>query len=244
VKAQKLLAKGFAKKLVARSSPKPLISFTFDDFPRSAWTIAGQMLSARGKKATYYGCLGLMGSNSKSGPLFTQDDVRELISAGHELACHTVDHSSAFNVGAKEFAESCKENRQQAALQLEGYSLQNMSFPFGHVNLGAKRMVSPNYDTCRTTEPGINVDPVDLSFLLANPMYSRFEVQDVNRLIEDNAKVNGWLILYTHDVAKEPSAYGCTPEYFAEVLESAVESGAEILTIRDAMVQFRERAVA
>ena len=110
-----------------------------------------------------------------------------------------------------------------------------MSFPFGHITLAAKRMVSANYDTCRSTEPGINVDPVDLSFLRANPIYSRFDIQGLKQLIHDNARVNGWLVLYTHDVTEIPSPYGCTPA-ISEILESASgESGAEIVKIRDAI---------
>lgn len=200
------------------------------------------MLTERGKQGTYYGCMGLMGGNSEGGPLFTQQDVRELVSAGHELACHTVSHTSGFAVSAKNFAESCEENRRQAATLFGGQPLRNMSFPFGHLTLLGKRMVSASYDTCRTTEPGINLDPVDLSFLRANPMYSRFDIQGLKRLIVDNVRVKGWLILYTHDVTENPSPYGCTPSYFEQVLDSALESGAEIVKICDAMAQFRDNA--
>ena len=201
------------------------------------------MLMARGKKGTYYGCMGLMGSSSEVGSLFTQDDVRELHSAGHELACHTINHTSGFSVSAKDFAESCEKNRRQATSLLDEGSLRNMSFPFGHVTLAAKRMVRASYDTCRSTEPGINVDPVDLSFLRANPIYSRFDIQGLKHLIRDNARVNGWLVLYTHDVTESPSPYGCTAGYFHQVLDSALESGAEVVTIRDAFVQFRDTAI-
>jgi peptidoglycan/xylan/chitin deacetylase (PgdA/CDA1 family) len=201
------------------------------------------MLTARGKKGTYYGCMGLMGSSSEGGQLFTREDVHELHSAGHELGCHTVNHTSCFSVSARDFAQSCEQNRRQALAVVDGVPLRNMSFPFGHVSLAAKRMVRTSYDTCRSTEPGTNLDPVDLSFLKANPIYSRFEVQPLKQLIRDNARLKGWLILYTHDVAADPSPYGCTPAYFEEVLDSALESGAEVLAIRDALVQFRDRSL-
>src|SRR5882724_10796001 len=111
----KALAAAFAKSLAGRVSPRPLISFTFDDFPRSAWTTGGRMLTARGKKGTYYGCMELMGNSSEVGVLFTLEDVQQLRSAGHELACHTLNHISCLSVTAKEFAESCEANRRQAA---------------------------------------------------------------------------------------------------------------------------------
>jgi len=221
-----------------------LISFTFDDFPRSAWTAGGRLLMARGKKGTYYGCMGLMGNGSSEvGPLFTREDLYELQTAGHELGCHTLNHTSCYSVSAEDFAKSCAENQRQAASVLDGYPLRNMSFPFGHVSLSAKRMVNSTYDTCRSTEPGINVDPLDVSLLRANPVYSRFGVENLKQLIVDNARVNGWLILYTHDVAQDPSPYGCTPDHLEEVLDSALESAAEVVTIREASVQFRGLAV-
>jgi hypothetical protein len=37
-------------------------------------------------------------------------------------------------------------------------------------------------------------------------------------LFEDNARCGGWLILYTHDVAEEPSAFGCTPGDFERLV--------------------------
>jgi Polysaccharide deacetylase len=242
-KVQGALAAGFAKKLAGRVSPKPLISFTFDDFPKSAWTAGGGILMKRGKRGTYYGCMGLMGGASEVGPLFTREDAHELHSAGHELGCHTLNHTSCFGVSAREFAESCEQNRRRATSVLDGYSMRNMSFPFGHVSLAAKRLVRSSYDTCRSTQPGTNIDPVDLNLLRANPIYSRFDIQRLKQLIRDNARANGWLILYTHDVAEGPSPYGCTPGYFEEVFDSALESGADVVTIRDALAHFRDTAV-
>jgi len=116
--------------------------------------------------------------------------------------------------------------------------MRNLSFPYGHVTLAAKRVLQRDYDTCRSTEPGINVDPIDLSLLRANPLYSRLEIASVKQLIEENVRSQGWLILYTHDLALNPSAYGCTPQYFEAVLRFALASGAEIRTVRDATAQY------
>lgn len=236
------LAAGFSRRLAGRVKPYPLISFTFDDFPRSAWTLGGTMLAARKKKATYYGCMGLMGKISPMGSLFTLEDLQQLCSAGHELGCHTLDHLSCHNVTAKEFAESCESNRRMAASVLGGYSLRNLSFPFGHASLAAKRILQSRYDTCRSAESGINIDPVDLSFLQATPMYSRFDIEIVKRLISENTKAKGWLILYTHDVTENPSPYGCTPGYFEEILDCATGSGADVVTVAEAVTQFRDSA--
>jgi peptidoglycan/xylan/chitin deacetylase (PgdA/CDA1 family) len=41
---------------------EPMISFTFDDFPRSALHVAGRILEDHGIAGTYYVSLGLMGT--------------------------------------------------------------------------------------------------------------------------------------------------------------------------------------
>jgi len=238
----KALVSGFSKRLAERVEAHPLISFTFDDFPKSAWMVGGKMLTARKKKGTYYACMGLMGSTSEVGSLFTLEDVQQLCSAGHELGCHTLDHVSCHDVTAREFAENCENNRQMAASVLGGYSLRNLSFPFGHASFGAKRILRSRYDTCRSTESGTNIDPVDLSFLRATPMYSRFDIDTVKRLISENTKAKSWLILYTHDVTENPSPYGCTPDYFEEILDCALGSGADIVTVAEAVTRFRGSA--
>jgi peptidoglycan/xylan/chitin deacetylase (PgdA/CDA1 family) len=238
VRVQRILAGHLARRLASRDAPSPMISFTFDDFPRSALHAGGKQLTEHGLKGTYYASLGLMGQTTELGPMFTRDDLVELLATGHELACHTLGHTSCLAADTAGFLDSCRENRRQAGVLLQGYQLRNMSFPYGHVGLMTKRALRSAYETCRSTEPGINLDPVDLSFLRANPMYSRNEVTTLKRLMDANCRANGWLVLYTHDVAERPSPYGCTPQLLEQVLRHAAESGAEVLPICQAVSRF------
>src|SRR5205823_2244619 len=52
------------------SPTRPLISFTFDDFPRSALLAGGAILNRFGVAGTYYVSLGLLGKNEPSGKMF------------------------------------------------------------------------------------------------------------------------------------------------------------------------------
>ncbi|MBZ5623491.1 MAG: polysaccharide deacetylase family protein [Acidobacteriia bacterium] len=74
------------------NAQRPLISFTFDDFPRSALHTGGAILNRSGLAGTYYACLGLMGGETATGKLFNADDLKILIDRGHELGCHTYSH--------------------------------------------------------------------------------------------------------------------------------------------------------
>src|SRR5439155_9632853 len=70
----------------------PLISFSFDDFPRSAWLVGGEILNRFGLAGTYYASLGLAGKETPSGHIFAAGDLKSLLDRGHELGCHTFSH--------------------------------------------------------------------------------------------------------------------------------------------------------
>ena len=242
-RAHRILALRFAR----RASPlpaRPLISFTFDDFPQSALHIGGDLLCAEGARGTYYAAFGMMGRDSSVGPIFTPQDLSILVASRHELACHTFGHLSSRAVPFLELRKDCEKNRTAAAELLGGLCMQNFSFPYGEVTLAAKRGLAETYGCCRSTEPGINEDPADIGFLRANPVYSHLPLERLNTLIRENALRNGWLIFYTHDVCSAPSKYGCTPAQFKQVLSWAKASGAELLTIAQALGRIQDSAHA
>jgi peptidoglycan/xylan/chitin deacetylase (PgdA/CDA1 family) len=82
---------------LAVRTPVPLISFTFDDFPRSAFVNAGAILGRYGVLGTYYVSLGLAGKQSQMGPMYHTEDLIELSRLGHELGCHTFGHCHSWN---------------------------------------------------------------------------------------------------------------------------------------------------
>jgi peptidoglycan/xylan/chitin deacetylase (PgdA/CDA1 family) len=180
-----------------------------------------------------------MGQPSPVGEICGPADLESVVGAGHEVACHTFDHVLCSGLRSAALVGNCQRNRQRIAEELNGYGLRNFSFPEGVVTLGAKSTLSAVYVTCRTIEPGINRDPVDFAFLRANRIYSRFGIGHLREMIRKNAEQQGWLILYTHDVIESPSPYGCTPKEFGEVLDCAVASHADILSIAEATERFQ-----
>jgi hypothetical protein len=52
----------------------------------------------------------------------------------------------------------------------------------------------------------------------------------------DEAVANsGWLIFYSHDVAAEPSPYGCSPSLLRHALDAAIRRKIPILNVADAL---------
>jgi peptidoglycan/xylan/chitin deacetylase (PgdA/CDA1 family) len=241
VYARKRIAQRFSRKLAEQVSPSPIVSFTFDDFPRSALAVAGAMLADNGLRGTYYAAMGLLGHRTSMGEIFNAADLRVLVEAGHELSCHTFDHLYCLRSTGSEVQWACDRNRRAVAEILGGYRLRNFSYPSGCVTWSAKSSLTSIYDSCRTVEWGINANPVDLGFLRAAPVYSGCPIGKLQRLIAENAEQAGWLILYTHDVSPQPSIVGCTPAYFRDILSSAIASGASVVTVAEAVSRFRLR---
>lgn len=90
--------------------------------------------------------------------------------------------------------------------------------------------------SCRGIRGGINAPFADLNLLKANRIYSKsFNLAAMHSLIQENQRMRGWLIFYSHDVRENPSDYGCTPEQLESVVHAAFESGATILTVAQAI---------
>src|SRR6185503_20898301 len=70
----------------------PLASVSFDDFPRSAWTTAGPMLTRHGARASYYAAGRFCGAVEEGIEYFHPGELREIEAAGHEVGCHGFDH--------------------------------------------------------------------------------------------------------------------------------------------------------
>src|SRR5690242_10012566 len=122
---QRRAARWFGRRPCRIELEWPVISFTFDDFPRSALINGGAILREYGFSGTYYASLGLMGQENSTGEIFQPEDLRELVRHGHELACHTFDHCDSWEATPAEFEASILKNRQAAAQHVPTVTLKS-----------------------------------------------------------------------------------------------------------------------
>ena len=218
------------------SPKKPLISFTFDDFPRSALFVGGNILRDFGATGTYYASLGLAGQNSVSGQIFSVEDLQTLLERGHELACHTYTHCDSWGTSPTAFKESTLKNSSALRTLLPNTKLENFSYPIAMPRPLSKAKVAPLFLSCRGGGQTTNTGMTDLNQLSAFFLEkSRDNIQAVKDLVDFNQKVNGWLIFATHDVTENHGQYGCSPQFFRTIVQYACNSGAQILPIVDAL---------
>lgn len=210
----------------------PVVSFTFDDFPRSALKIGGTILKAYGGCGTYYAAMGLMGSAGKLGEYFCPEDLKRLLADGHELGSHTFNHLSCLATPFPVFQADAQKGRE-AVINFTGRpESHQFAYPFGHMTLKAKGRIGSQMSSCRSTIKGVNVSPVDLHMLRANCLYSHTtDFASIDQLFRINDRRRGWLIFYTHDISENPTSFGCKPGQFENVVRSAIHSRARILTV-------------
>lgn len=211
--------------------PRGVVSFTFDDFPKSALSAGGAILEKYGLRGTYYAALGLAGSDGDTGALHDLDDIRAAHARGHELACHTYTHLDCSRAPVRAVLAEIAENA--AALSaLTASAPTNFAYPFGALSLAAKQALSSRFASCRGVSPGLNNGAVDLADLRTHRIYDgEFDETGLRRLIDRNSALGGWLIFYTHDVAAAPSRFGCTPAQLEAVVAYAAQC-CEVLPVR------------
>jgi peptidoglycan/xylan/chitin deacetylase (PgdA/CDA1 family) len=217
----------------------PVISFTFDDVPRSAVFAGGEILGKHGLHGTYYVSMGLANGMSETGEQFCADDLQHLAASEHEIGCHTFGHLSFKAHTPVEIAADLDRNRNALEAVLPGREPRQFSFPFGHVSRDGWRLVSGRFESCRGIAGGINLEPIRFNMLAANRLYESVPLIKNLKLVDEVTEQPGWLIFYTHDVAKPHSPYGCSPEYFEAVVSKAAGCGAEVLKIGEAVQRFK-----
>jgi peptidoglycan/xylan/chitin deacetylase (PgdA/CDA1 family) len=221
---------------VELSGVGPVVSFTFDDFPQSALRVGGSILCSYDACGTFYTSLGLMGQTNDLGKQFCADDLQALLQDGHELGSHTFGHLSSRSSALSEFEADVWRGRE-AVEQISGQSSSHhFSYPYGHVSFRAKPRIGAYMSSCRGITPGINDSPADLNLLRANSIYSSsFDLNSIDQLLALNEERRGWTIFYTHDISMSPSAYGCTPAEFEDVVKLAIKRNAKILPVGQVM---------
>lgn len=229
-KLNRVRARVLARATTRVRSDARLVSFTFDDFPKSAAEIGAQMLERVGARGTYYAATGLMGGDGPHGALFDANDIARLRAAGHEIAEHSFNHIDYAQTPSTEvLADLDASASQREQLGLDPHATA-FAYPYGEVSPAAKRLIARRFATARGVRAGVNRGVCDRALLRATP------IEDLRRTVIDTAiedfdRHGGWLIFYAHDVCDHPSEWGCTPALLEQTIERARAVGGQLTPV-------------
>jgi len=218
------------------SNTRPMVSFTFDDFPDSAASIGAPILEGYDAKATFYVSGSQVDKWSDHWQGVAADKIVELHRRGHEIGCHTFSHARATDLDATRLAAEIEENRRYLLGLDPSIQIENFAYPYGLGSVWRKTQLAKTFRSSRGIIPGINSGVVDLQYLRSTPLINaHIDDERIGRAFDALVESNGWLIFYGHDVAAEPSPYGCTPALLRYALDAAAKRNVAIMTIADAL---------
>ncbi|MBK5653034.1 MAG: polysaccharide deacetylase family protein [Rhizobium sp.] len=213
----------------------PMVSFTFDDLPKSAATLGADILESYGARGTFYVSGGLVGLDARFWATGNADDVVSLHRRGHEVGCHTFSHRRACDLDEGSLTAEIARNRTYLHSLDPTMPVETFAYPFGYGSYARKHQLKSEFRTCRSIMPGVNSGEVDLQFLRAMPLIDRqMSRERIDTAFGEAANTNGWLIFYSHDVADAPSLYGCSPDLMTYTLEAAARRNMPVLTMAEA----------
>jgi peptidoglycan/xylan/chitin deacetylase (PgdA/CDA1 family) len=214
---------------------RPVASFTFDDFPKSAWTEGGALLERYGARGTYYTAGGACGTTDSGLRYYDAEDLQALHAGGHEVGCHTFSHQRSFQVSSPDLHADFDRNTAFVRELLGEVTLESFAFPYGAVSPRTKRLAGARFPSSRGIRAGVNAGQIELAQLKAVPLEARdWSARQVEGLVESARRQNGWIVFFTHDISDDPSPYGATPAMLEHALESVQAAGIEILPVREA----------
>lgn len=240
-KVRRMLASRFERRVASTESVGPIVSFSFDDAPRSAFGVGREILEQFGARATYFVSLGLLDKETEVGTIASVDDLSRAVSGGCELGCHTFDHLDAWSTSPKEYMESVIRNRDALRQVLPRTEFAAFAYPKSGATVWIKPALSKLFACCRGGGQATNAGVVDLNLLNACfiDRWTGIDLEFIRKLVSDNSARRGWLIFVTHDVAPVPSPYGCSPDFLEAVARYASETGALLLPVGEACARLR-----
>jgi len=236
IKLTSLAARTLKVRTVRLRGNRPVASISFDDFPRNAWTVAGPLLGRHGVRGTYYTAGGFCGRTVDGTEFYDEGDLKALVGAGHELACHGFAHQPTPSLTTEQLTVDAERNREFLKPFLNGAAPVSYAFPYGRVSPRTKRFYAERFSNARGVHPGINAGRVDLAQLNTVSLEVRcWDEKAIEASIQRALHDHGWLIFYTHDVSDDPTEYGSTPAMIDWALSRLSELRIPVLPVREAL---------
>ena len=220
------------RRAAVRTAARPLLSFSFDDAPASAFREGAPILEAHGMRATYFVCAGLDGLSGPMGDYGTRADIASAHGAGHEIADHTFSH---MDVGVADGA-SVASDLDRNATTLAGWGLPTpatFAYPFGDVGFASKRVAGGRFALARGLHHGIVQAGTDLAQAPAVGVEGDDGEALAHQWLERLSQGGGWLILFSHAVTDAPPPFGMSKAALAGLATAAKERGFEVVTVAE-----------
>ena len=213
-----------------------MVSFTFDDFPKSAADTGAEIVEEVGARACYYACSSMAGTRTVCGEMFDDRDLAALSRAGHEIGAHTHSHLDCARAGLDEVVSDITQGLEGLRAMGHAAPVQHFAYPFGETRFEVKRALAGRFRSARGVLSGLNSRGNDRMQLRAVELDSdEASLPRALAAIETAMREKAWLVVFSHDVSDAPGPWGVTPAALRKVARAARDAGAALLTPGEAL---------
>lgn len=223
----------------------PLVSFSFDDAPKSAITAGAAMLENAGARGTFYLTGSHCGQSFEGVEQYSAEDVKLLHKNGHEIACHSFGHGRFRGRDDSQLSQDLSHNQAffHDLVGANNLSLDSFAYPYGEFDYQSRELIAERFLCGRGVYRGVNYGTMDFANLRTTPLEKRrFSTKYLQTHLAKAIKHNGWIIFFTHDIADDCTDYGSTPEILQETIDAVNAHGIEIVTVREGAKRVLARA--
>ncbi len=222
--------------LCSLKNTKPIVTFTFDDFPESALAYGAHVLEQSGARGSFYVSTALLGRDMEHWKVTSTAGVHELHHKNHEIGLHGHVHLPIGIHSAQGLKDDLARNNEILKTIDAGILADNFAYPYGQVNFARKFQLKNLVRSSRTTLSGINCNVIDPQFIRAVLLENAsIDHALIDAWLDKAVELNGWLVFVIHDISETPSPFGVSNSLFQYALEGSIRRGLEILTMRMAL---------
>lgn len=210
---------------------RPIVSLTFDDAWLSVYENIVPLLEKEGFFATFYINTGVLNQPNR----FSDDQVRSLKEAGHEIAAHTVTHTHLNALTEEQVDKELVESKKRLEFLIEA-PVRDFAAPFGEADSSVRAEIKKNYQSNRTTEEGFNLKiRFDPYLIHVQNIKDSTQIQEVEQWLDYALSNKAWLVFVYHQVDDNNSTWGEKPENVMQHIAAIKKRSMQILTVERAL---------
>lgn len=233
---RRLLARYTARDTIVIPDGFRCVTFTFDDFPKSAATTGREILEDFGWRGTWFASGCYASTTTHYGPMYDRSDLATLASAGHEIGSHTYSHLDCARSSEAETLADIQRNNEFLISAANIAEPVSFAFPYGKATPGLKKTLGNKFAGLRGVRRGLNRGKTDRRLIRSIPVVSepeRLAAALVN--VQQMTESGGWLVYNFHDIQSTPTPWGCSPADFTSVLQAVDTAGASVKTFGEVL---------
>ncbi len=222
-----------------------IVTIAFDDGIQNLYDNAFPLLQQYGIHATFYIITSEISNFSGDNGFMSIDELQTLQNSGSEIGSHSVTHPDFPSLTDSQIVAECVNSKQ--LLQSYGLTANNFAYPYGDTNNHVDSIVSQYYRSGRSAYQ----QPYLMSYPTTQFRLQAYDVESWNisqasqyqclqggeAEIDQVVSTNSWGIFFFHNII--PNDFNDVDEmeqgYFADFLAYAKASGAQILTVNQAL---------